>query len=88
MTEATFKIQYPNGVHARPATMLVLKASGFRSNVYLTYKDVSVNMKSIMGVLSLTIPQGHSFKVACSGEDEQEAILAIGRVVQEINHMK
>lgn len=88
MTEATFKILYPNGVHARPATMLVLKASAFRSNIYLTYKDVSVNMKSIMGVLSLAIPQSQSFKVTCSGEDEQEALLAIGRIVQEINQMK
>lgn len=88
MTEATFKVLFPNGVHARPATMLVLKASGFRSNVYLTYKDVSVNMKSIMGVLSLSIPQGRTFKVTCSGEDENEALLAIGRVVQEINQMK
>jgi phosphocarrier protein len=88
LTEATFKILYSNGVHARPATMLVLKASGFRSNVYLTYKDVSVNMKSIMGVLSLSIPQGHPFKVTCSGEDENEALLAIGRIVQEINQMK
>lgn len=88
MTEATFKVQYPNGVHARPATMLVLKASSFRSNIYLTYKDVSVNMKSIMGVLSLTIPEGQPFKVVCSGEDEHDALQAIGRVVHEINQMK
>lgn len=88
MTEATFKILYMNGVHARPATMLVLKASSFRCNVYLTYKDTSVNMKSIMGVLSLSIPQGQPFKVTCSGVDEEEAMVAIGRVVQEINQMK
>lgn len=88
MTEATFKILYLNGVHARPATMLVLKASSFQCNVYLTYKDTSVNMKSIMGVLSLSIPKGQPFKVTCSGVDEAEALLAIGRVVSEINQMK
>jgi len=88
MTEATFKIMYMNGVHARPATMLVLKASSFRCNVYLTYRDTSVNMKSIMGVLSLSIPQGQPFKVTCSGVDEEAALQAIGVVVQEVNLMK
>lgn len=88
MKEATFKVFYGHGVHARPATMIVLKASSFQSNIYMTYKDVSVNMKSIMGVLSLSIPEGHPFKVTASGPDEEEAILAIGRVIQEINQMK
>lgn len=87
MMESTYKIHYPNGVHARPATMLVLKASSFQANIYMTYKDVSVNMKSIMGVLSLSIPQGHPFKVTCSGVDEEEALLAIGRAIQEINQI-
>jgi phosphocarrier protein HPr len=88
MTEGLFKITYPNGLHARPATMVVVKASGFQSDFYLTYQGVSVNMKSIMGVLSLSIPEGAQFKIAIKGNDEVDAMTAIQRTINEINHMK
>jgi len=88
MTEALFKITYPNGLHARPATMVVVKASGFQSDMYLTYQGVTVNMKSIMGVLSLSIPENQQFKIAIKGPDEAEAMTAIQRTINEINQMK
>lgn len=46
----------PVGLHARPATVAVNAASKFKSEVKVAYKGRSVNMKSIMGVMSLGIP--------------------------------
>lgn len=88
MIEAKFKITYAHGMHARPATMLVSKASSFGSKMILEYNDVRVPLKSIMGVMSLAIPQNVNFKITFDGEDENAAFEAIQRTINDINAMK
>lgn len=63
MQEKTFTITADTGVHARPATLLVNKAGQFESEVEVAYNNKSVNLKSIMGVMSLGIPKGAEIKV-------------------------
>jgi len=53
--EKTFKVIADSGIHARPATQLVNTASKFQSDINLEYNGKTVNLKSIMGVLSLGI---------------------------------
>lgn len=53
MAEKQFKVTADTGIHARPATLLVQTASKFDSDIQLQYKDKKVNLKSIMGVMSL-----------------------------------
>lgn len=74
MKEKTFTITAKTGVHARPATILVQTASGFTSNVTLEYKGKKVNLKSIMGVMSLGIPCDSQITVIAEGEDEEAVI--------------
>ena len=50
MEKRDFHVIAETGIHARPATLLVQSASKFNSDIQLTYKDKSVNLKSIMGV--------------------------------------
>ena len=88
MIEAKFKITYAHGMHARPATMLVSKATSFESKMILEYNDVRVPLKSIMGVMSLAIPQNVNFKITFDGEDENAAFEAIQRTINDINAMK
>ncbi|MFU0788499.1 phosphocarrier protein HPr [Cerasibacillus sp. JNUCC 74] len=83
MTEKTFKITADTGVHARPATLLVNKAGQFESEVEITYNDKTVNLKSIMGVMSLGIPKGAQIKISANGSDEKEAIQGIEEVIKE-----
>lgn len=83
MQEKTFTITADTGVHARPATLLVNKAGQFESEVEVSYKDKSVNLKSIMGVMSLGIPKGAEIKVTVNGSDEAEAIEAVEEVMKE-----
>jgi phosphocarrier protein len=40
-----------------------------------------VNLKSIMGVMSLGIPKGASVKVIATGDDESQAIERINEVI-------
>ncbi|WP_068672783.1 phosphocarrier protein HPr [Oceanobacillus sp. Castelsardo] len=83
MKSQTFKITAESGVHARPATLLVNKAGQFESEVNVNYKGKSVNLKSIMGVMSLGIPSGAEIEITTEGNDEEEALNALAEVVKE-----
>jgi phosphocarrier protein HPr len=74
MKEKSFKVVASEGIHARPATKLVQLASKFHSDINLEYKDKKVNLKSIMGVMSLGIGQGAEIKILIEGNDEEEAL--------------
>ncbi|MFG6117475.1 phosphocarrier protein HPr [Halobacillus sp. MO56] len=74
MKEKTFTITSSDGVHARPATVLVQKAGNFEADINLQYKEKAVNLKSIMGIMSLGIPSGAEVKITAEGNDEEEAI--------------
>ncbi|WP_404330788.1 phosphocarrier protein HPr [Mesobacillus maritimus] len=74
MVQKTITITDNTGIHARPATLLVNKAGSFNSNLTIEYKGKSVNLKSIMGVMSLGIPKDAEITIKAEGPDEQEAI--------------
>ncbi|MGY3714274.1 phosphocarrier protein HPr [Sutcliffiella cohnii] len=77
MAEKVFKVTADSGIHARPATQLVQTASKFDADINLEYNGKSVNLKSIMGVMSLGIPQGSEIKIVAEGSDAAEAISAL-----------
>lgn len=83
MQEKTFTITADTGVHARPATLLVNKAGQFKSEVEVAYNGKTVNLKSIMGVMSLGVPKGAEIKIIANGSDESEAIAGIEEVIKE-----
>lgn len=75
--EKTFKVTADSGLHARPATVLVNTASKFAADINLEYNGKSVNLKSIMGVMSLGVPQDSEIKIIAEGSDATEALEAI-----------
>ncbi|QWB96665.1 HPr family phosphocarrier protein [Mycoplasmatota bacterium] len=62
------------GIHARPATRLVNLAMSFQSEVELQAMGKTVNLKSIMGLMSLGIYKGEEVTIKAEGEDEEKAI--------------
>ncbi|KGX94036.1 phosphocarrier protein HPr [Pontibacillus halophilus JSM 076056 = DSM 19796] len=82
MTNQTVTITAKDGVHARPATVLVQEAGKYSSEITLEYNGKSVNLKSIMGIMSLGIPNGAEVTFAAEGEDEEAALKAIIDVVK------
>ncbi|MEH7222365.1 phosphocarrier protein HPr [Bacillus sp. JJ1566] len=81
MAEKTFKVTSESGIHARPATVLVQAASKFNSDIQLEYNGKSVNLKSIMGVMSLGIGEGAEVKIVAQGSDETEAIANLSEIM-------
>ena len=77
MEKRDFHIIAETGIHARPATLLVQAASKFGSDVNLEYNGKSVNLKSIMGVMSLGVGQNADVTITAEGDDEKDALDAI-----------
>jgi len=74
MVEKQFIVTDEQGIHARPASILVSTATKFKSDVNLIYNEKNVNLKSILGVMSLGIGLGAEFKISANGIDEQDAL--------------
>ncbi|EEW51647.1 phosphocarrier protein HPr [Lactobacillus iners] len=83
MEKREFKVIAETGIHARPATLLVQAASKFSSDINLEYSGKSVNLKSIMGVMSLGVGQGSEISISAEGDDEKEAIDAIADTMKK-----
>jgi phosphocarrier protein len=77
-----FTITSKTGIQARPAAQLVNLSGKFISNIFLEYKGKSVNLKSIMGVMSLAVGKGAEITIAADGADEDEAIEQIERFIK------
>ncbi|NLA78082.1 MAG: phosphocarrier protein HPr [Erysipelothrix sp.] len=82
MVEVKVLVVDPVGLHARPATVAVNAASKFKSDIKISFKGKTVNMKSIMGVMSLGIPTQSEVVITAEGEDAQQAIDGIQEVLR------
>ncbi len=67
-------IQIPAGLEARPVALLVQVASQFESSIYIECGKKRVNAKSIMGMMSMGLPEGEEIVVVIEGVDEKEAM--------------
>lgn len=72
------------GLHARPATLLVKAASTFKSKIEIEYNGKKINGKTLIGILSLGIGSGEKVKIFVSGEDENEAIIEMVKVIENV----
>ncbi|AWI12006.1 MULTISPECIES: phosphocarrier protein HPr [Bacillaceae] len=81
MIEKKFKVIAETGIHARPATLLVQAAGKFESEISLQYKEKKVNLKSIMGVMSLGIGKDADITIIVDGNDEELAMNELTEVI-------
>ncbi|MBE6054740.1 MAG: HPr family phosphocarrier protein [Clostridium sartagoforme] len=72
------------GLHARPATLLVKKASSFKSDVSIEFNGKKANVKSLIGVLSLGVTKGATITVLASGDDEALAVEEISNLIANL----
>ncbi|TFE03674.1 phosphocarrier protein HPr [Jeotgalibacillus sp. R-1-5s-1] len=83
MAQKQFTVTAETGIHARPATILVQTASKFDSDIQLEYKGKKVNLKSIMGVMSLGVGQGAEIVIYADGSDEAEALASLEETLKK-----
>lgn len=77
----TLKITMKEGIHTRPAAVFVREAGKFASEITLTSGDVSVNGKSIMGILMLALGEGSEVTISAEGSDEENAVSKLSEIL-------
>lgn len=77
-----FIIKNKIGLHARPAAVFVQTANKFKSNIKVEKNGKLVNAKSILGILSLGIECGTTIIITVEGEDEEEAMKSLEKLIE------
>lgn len=70
------------GLHAKPASLLVKEASKYHSDIRIIKDEQEYNAKSIMGLLSLGIAKGEKIVLKAEGEDEEEAVKGLIKLIK------
>lgn len=65
------------GLHARPAALLVQIACKYDATITITKDNETVNGKSIMGILMLGAQQHSKIRVVADGEDAEAMVREI-----------
>lgn len=75
-------IKSTTGLHARLAAKVVQTASKYQVDIKLEYKDKVVDLKSILGLMSLAVPYGENVRLVAKGEKAEEAIKDVASVLE------
>ncbi|MGO4408714.1 MULTISPECIES: HPr family phosphocarrier protein [unclassified Brevundimonas] len=78
---ATVNICNQRGLHARASAKFVKLASGFESEIRVTRDGVTVDARSIMGLLMLGAGIGCGVEIEAEGPDAAEALEALSDLV-------
>lgn len=63
-----------NGIHARPAGLLVKAAGNFRSEIKITRNGKEADAKRLFGVMGLGVKCGDKITITADGVDEERAV--------------
>ncbi|MBR4874685.1 MAG: HPr family phosphocarrier protein [Clostridia bacterium] len=77
MEKTKYIIKDENGIHARPAGLLVKLAGGFTSDIKLIKGEKSADLKRLFAVMGLGIKKGDEILVTANGDDEKMAVETI-----------
>ncbi|MGK2897019.1 MAG: HPr family phosphocarrier protein [Candidatus Makana argininalis] len=84
MYQKKIKIDAKNGIHTRPAVMLVTEAKKFISDITIHSKGKSANAKSLFKLQSLDLSKNTIIEIVAEGEDEYKAINHLVKFILKI----
>ena len=71
------------GLHASLAAKVVQAASKYSVDINLHYNNKVIDVKSILGLMSLAIPKGENVIVEATGEQAEAAINDIASILEK-----
>ena len=83
MIQFQYTITDPNGLHARPAGLLVKEAQKFSSAVKLTRGEKSADLKRLFAVMGMGVKCGVTVEVTVDGADEAQAAQILEQFFRE-----
>jgi len=82
MPEQEVRIINKLGLHARASAKLAATAGRFVADVLLIKDDITVNAKSIMGIMMLAATSGSTLRIRTTGDDAEQALQAIVQLIE------
>ncbi|MDO4521894.1 MAG: HPr family phosphocarrier protein [Eubacteriales bacterium] len=83
MVSRAYIIKNKAGLHLKPAARLCTEAIKYQSTIKLSFGNTTTNAKSVLNVLSACVKCNDEIILSCDGEDENEAIESIGKLIEE-----
>jgi phosphotransferase system HPr (HPr) family protein len=74
MKTVSLVVENTSGIDALLAQKVVRTASDFESDIILKYDNKEVDLKSILGIMSLAVLEGAKVEITAKGVDAEEAI--------------
>lgn len=71
------------GLHLKPAAYFCKEAMKFKSLITFTFEHSTANAKSVLSVLGACVKSGDEIEIVCEGADEQEALDALVKAVED-----
>ncbi len=78
-----YTVRDKNGIHARPAAVIVTGAKKFSSSVEIKCGERSADAKKLFSVMSLGAQCGDELVFCISGSDEEDAYQMIVKLIEE-----
>jgi len=83
MIRRELKLEGQERLQSRPAALLVQEACKYASRILIEQGGKTVNVKSMMGVLSLGVPVQDRMVLIVDGEDEEKAMDAVSPLISQ-----
>ena len=82
MKSFVFTVTDPEGLHARPAGMLVKKAKEFSDSITIESNGKKADARKMFGLMGLGIKGGETITVITEGEQEENAAAELEAFLQ------
>lgn len=83
MKNFSYTIKDPVGIHARPAGLLVKRASGFSSKITIKTDKGTADAKRLFSIMGLGVKTGVTVEVIVEGADEEHAAAELEKLFKE-----
>lgn len=83
MVERRIQIVENAGLHGRPVTDIVHEAGKYNSHLSIQHQDRTVDLHSVLGVLSLGVQKGGEVLIRAEGQDEAIAMENLLKLIVE-----
>ena len=83
MKTFTYIIKDKEGIHARPAGIIVSEAKKYSSSISITNKGKKADLKRIFGVMGLCVKSNEEVLIEIDGADEELAYTKLKELFEE-----
>ena len=82
MIEKIIALQDQVGFHARTAALFAKRATQFKAEIQVAFKEKKVNGKSTLALMTLGVKSMEEIKIIIQGPDEQAAMEALTALIE------